>query len=959
MVVTSILFKWCADSNRKLSHSILVFLFVTLLRLCCEQQGLIQSVSYVAEASIVPTSGPTVNTVINDPSSIKNTGNNDNSTSLPSEQRNSWKANKPWSFWGRISGGDSDDDDESDTEIDDDTTTNYDSNITSNNNRPISIKTPVTVEIETVIHRTSDLDQSVVQDTISSSLKSSRIDEKNNTEKSHLSLWPPMNPVDWSAIETDAEMDDSASINELDWDKVEDIFDASPSKELVSHADIPNNINADPLKDKEKSVKHSESLNSLFANPNDSRKSTESDISTRRIVNLPNSITDDAAIIDELENFSRQQFKRQQHKFQQTQLLRRLARQLANGKTPLSPVTRHKLQEMMNGTRKLNLPEILQEMKSHSDMTPQPQHSKHPSHRSDSWLLNMKQLLQNCDDDETDDEGSAMLPINIDYDKTDVDAVRLTSRSSNREAQPPNYNHPTTFGSTSDVSFYDDRSKSIPLSGSDQLHHAQRSRHVQSSLRGEEWINPYRLDMLQQYPPGYYHPKTYRFRNEYATGIPQKNSYELPYTQSVPPYYSSPGIPYTNSSDQQFIGYESFSPYRHTQLNYPSLHPPTTNHYYHQLYGPRYTPLTEQYLESKSELYDNDEAYRPSSLRVNSRTAMVPPAIHQKKYFSNQRYHPLVASSEVAKELQRYRQPNHDLAQNNVSPNTPSTMSELVPLQFQEAMSIANVSEMNYPRDSLRVAPYAHFCFSFPNLPDKIPQTFAEASANASIGSLAKISILCFTIALLCYSAVSPRTIPLTEYNLRFFENIRNLALAFVGPAAIFFSISEAEQNPDVNPIINTFFVSFTIGYILTFCMEVFATTGIRLAVFGWLEPTVFRQLIPKVPLCILPWVLQDNHYRPKRVTIFVADLIANCVAAPVIEEYSKLLLLQSATNLPRYVFVFIPANSCPLSDFSNYSRCSTVEISIGYRKQRCQNEERNGRDLCPNLSPEDQANQT
>jgi hypothetical protein len=126
------------------------------------------------------------------------------------------------------------------------------------------------------------------------------------------------------------------------------------------------------------------------------------------------------------------------------------------------------------------------------------------------------------------------------------------------------------------------------------------------------------------------------------------------------------------------------------------------------------------------------------------------------------------------------------------------------------------------------------------------------------------------------------------------------LALATIGPAVIFFSISEPEQNQDINPIINTFFVSFTVGYVVTYCVEILATTGIRLAVFGWLEPSVFRQLIPKVPLFILPWVLHDNNYRPKRITLFVADLISSCVAAPIIEEYSKLLLFQSATNLPR-----------------------------------------------------------
>jgi hypothetical protein len=128
------------------------------------------------------------------------------------------------------------------------------------------------------------------------------------------------------------------------------------------------------------------------------------------------------------------------------------------------------------------------------------------------------------------------------------------------------------------------------------------------------------------------------------------------------------------------------------------------------------------------------------------------------------------------------------------------------------------------------------------------------------------------------------------------------MSLATIGPAVIMLSVFDARHNNDINSVVNTFFVSFTVGYVATFIVEILATTATRLAVFGWLEPQVFEQLTPRIPIVILPWVLRENKYRPKRITSFAAEFLTSCVAAPIIEEYSKLILLQSTTTLPKYV---------------------------------------------------------
>ena len=98
---------------------------------------------------------------------------------------------------------------------------------------------------------------------------------------------------------------------------------------------------------------------------------------------------------------------------------------------------------------------------------------------------------------------------------------------------------------------------------------------------------------------------------------------------------------------------------------------------------------------------------------------------------------------------------------------------------------------------------------------------------------------------------------------------------------------------------IGTFHVSFTLGYALAFFAEVITTTLVRLGVFKIWEPAIFN-LTPEVPSIILPWVLREKQYKPKRITLFAADFAASCIASPVIEEVIKLKVVQWTCRLPR-----------------------------------------------------------
>jgi len=164
--------------------------------------------------------------------------------------------------------------------------------------------------------------------------------------------------------------------------------------------------------------------------------------------------------------------------------------------------------------------------------------------------------------------------------------------------------------------------------------------------------------------------------------------------------------------------------------------------------------------------------------------------------------------------------------------------------------------------------------------------------------SIQKLSFFFMGQFLMCYCSVSPRNLELAAYNAAFRKNIRIVLTGFVFPTILSLSVIDSKIC-DLNKLISTFYISATLGYSLSFMVEIIVTGLIRLGVFWIWEPSIFA-LTPTVPLIILPFTVREHNYRPKRITLFVADFVATCVAAPIIEEYVKLKVVQLSTQLPR-----------------------------------------------------------
>jgi len=170
--------------------------------------------------------------------------------------------------------------------------------------------------------------------------------------------------------------------------------------------------------------------------------------------------------------------------------------------------------------------------------------------------------------------------------------------------------------------------------------------------------------------------------------------------------------------------------------------------------------------------------------------------------------------------------------------------------------------------------------------------------SRISFDSIQKLSFSTIGVALLSYCAVSPRSLPFPEYNRLFLQNLSIVWLAAIAPVVLLIGVYDGKYN-NINTAIGTFHVSFTLGYALAFISEIVVTTAVRLGVFKIWEPAIFS-LTPAVPSIILPWVLREKQYKPKRITLFAADFAASCVASPIIEEYLKLKVMQWTCRLPR-----------------------------------------------------------
>lgn len=164
--------------------------------------------------------------------------------------------------------------------------------------------------------------------------------------------------------------------------------------------------------------------------------------------------------------------------------------------------------------------------------------------------------------------------------------------------------------------------------------------------------------------------------------------------------------------------------------------------------------------------------------------------------------------------------------------------------------------------------------------------------------SIQKLGVVTSVVAGMSWAGVAPRTLSRELYRLQFKKNLQLVSLTTILPLLLF-SLTFDPTQLNVNELISTFYTAFVFVFPAIFMTEVVAATVLRLATFVTWEPVIFK-LTPEIPTIVLPWVLREQGYHPKRITLFVADFFTSCIACPIIEEAGKLVLVNLCLSLPR-----------------------------------------------------------
>lgn len=167
-----------------------------------------------------------------------------------------------------------------------------------------------------------------------------------------------------------------------------------------------------------------------------------------------------------------------------------------------------------------------------------------------------------------------------------------------------------------------------------------------------------------------------------------------------------------------------------------------------------------------------------------------------------------------------------------------------------------------------------------------------DHSRIISLSSVGKLCLLGMAGMLLSYVAVTPRTAPTELYNYLFKMNLLLLTGALAGPL-FYLGVLYSTRDVNINELISMIFSAASTGYTLVCGIEVVLATVAQVLAFLVFEKGLVSQVCPETPLIYLPWVWKKLNLRPKFTTLFLSDLVVNCLVAPLVEESVKLLIFR------------------------------------------------------------------
>ena len=109
-----------------------------------------------------------------------------------------------------------------------------------------------------------------------------------------------------------------------------------------------------------------------------------------------------------------------------------------------------------------------------------------------------------------------------------------------------------------------------------------------------------------------------------------------------------------------------------------------------------------------------------------------------------------------------------------------------------------------------------------------------ESTKNLEFSSVLKLTSVVLLCTFLSYISVSPRNLPLIEYNSAYKETLLRVLCSLLWPVLLIIKVKS--EKDDINKIIGLFIKSFTFGYIGVVFLETVAVTIMRLVILRYAQ---------------------------------------------------------------------------------------------------------------------------
>lgn len=168
-----------------------------------------------------------------------------------------------------------------------------------------------------------------------------------------------------------------------------------------------------------------------------------------------------------------------------------------------------------------------------------------------------------------------------------------------------------------------------------------------------------------------------------------------------------------------------------------------------------------------------------------------------------------------------------------------------------------------------------------------------DSNKYIQFNSVVKLIFFCVAACVVSYLSVTPRSLPVVEYNLEYKSALLRVFASTLWPILVIALIFRSDD-VNINLVVQRFISSVFIGYPLLCMIELVIGTFIRLLILRITEIDVFK-LCPKSPGILLPWTFANYGYFPSRLTLMLFYVSNNIIMAPIVEEIFKVVLLRWA----------------------------------------------------------------